>query len=319
MPGSAKESHATNRHHNRRISVIGVIIALGALLTACSPSGGGSSSPTPTATSLPSLPTAVHISAGLTGGLCNGALGSNLPSVYAFSQSIYASAAYALSYPAYTMPANTPLKPFKLAGIMGEPAVDQQLGGAPSANPTIDQSGGILFSVCNNGSQPVTLSGVGMGIASFTSRSGSIDTWQGCDGAYQPGIGVTGGGCGGAIVADENMRATFPASASQGATVSATMISADGPRGYGPLPVTLQPGSVILITIAVTMPTAPGTYTLALTLSASGVSGPAAYAPLTSQLFAPVAHKWNGENCKATAMLSQIPASDTSSYYICPA
>ena len=67
------------------------------------------------------------------------------------------------------------------------------------------------------------------------------------------------------------------------------------------------------------MPTAPGTYTLALTLSATSVTGPAAYAPLRHRLFAPVAHKWNGENCKAAAMLSQIPASDTSSYYICPA
>ena len=158
-----------------------------------------------------------------------------------------------------------------------------------------------------------------MGITSFASRSGSIDTWQGCDGVYQPGTGVTGGGCGGAIVTDEAMRATFPASASQGATVNATMVSAGGPHGYGPLPVTLQPNGVILISVAVTMPTAPGTYTLALTLSATTVTGPATYAPLTPQIFAPVAHKWNGENCKEPAMLSQISASDTSSYYICPA
>ena len=113
--------------------------------------------------------------------------------------------------------------------------------------------------------------------------------------------------------------ATFSASAGQGVTVNATMVSAGGSNGYGPLPVTLKPGATIAITVAVTMPTAPGTYTLALTLSATSVPSPAAYAPLPSQLFAPVAHKWSGENCKAAAMLSQIPASDTSSYYICPA
>ena len=68
-----------------------------------------------------------------------------------------------------------------------------------------------------------------MGITNFASHSSPIDTWQGCDGVYQPGTGVTGGGCGGAIVTDEAMRATFPASASQGATVNATMVSAGGP------------------------------------------------------------------------------------------
>jgi hypothetical protein len=331
-------SHPTARGA-ARLGAAGAVIALCALLAACA-SGGGSSTTgdgatattgagaSPTATTSPSataaptatpLPTAFHVSPADTAGLCNGSFGPNAPSVYAFSHTVYAEAAFALSYPSYAMPSSAGFKPFKLGNSIDSPVLDQIFGGPPNANPAISQPGGILFSVCNNGSQSITVSGMGMAIMRDAPHSSPIDTWQLCDGAYQPGVGVTGGGCGGAVLADEDMRATFPASASAGAATSATMMSANGPNGYGPLPVTLKPGHTLQITVAVTMPTTPGVYTLALTVKATGVSGPAAYAPLTPQLFAATSHKWNGQNCKASSMLSQIPANATSSYFICPA
>lgn len=339
---SSRPSGETRRLAHARLGAVGVIITLCALLTACASSGstttggetggasasvttGASASATiaPTATTAPtaapSLPTAFHVAPADTAGLCNGAFGPNSPSVYAFSKTVYAEAAFALSYPTYAMPSGAGFKPFKLGNSMNAPVLDQIFGGAPNANPSISHPGGILFSICNNGSQSVTISGVGMAITHVAPHASPIDTWQPCEGAYQPGIGVTGGGCGGAVLADENMRATFASGAGQGATTSATMISANGPNGYGPLPVTLKPGHTLQVTVAVTMPTAPGIYTLALTVKATGVTGPTAYAPLTPQLFAATGHKWNGQNCKAASMLNQIPANATSSYFICPA
>ena len=332
MPGGQR------RPVHARLASACALIALGALLAACGSSGGGSSTTSAsasattgasasattgasaTATSAPNatpLPTASHVSPADTAGLCGGSFGPNAPSVYAFSKSVYAETAFALSYPSYTLPANTTQAPFKLGNSLDSLALKQVFGGDANANPAISQLGGILFSVCNNGSSSITLAGVGVGIITVAPHASPINTWQMCDGAYQPGIGVTGGGCGGAVAADEVMRATFSPSAGQGAAVGATQISANGPSGYGPFPVTLKPGHTIQITIAITMPSAPGIYTLALTLAGTGVSN-TRYAPLTPQLFAPVAHKWNGESCKASAMLSQIPASATSSYFICP-
>ena len=325
-----------------RLGAAVAIIALCALLAACAASGGGSSSTnggatattgagagaSPTATASPiatvaptatPLPTAFHVSPTNTAGLCNGAFGSNASSVYAFSHTVYAETAFALSYPSYAMPSGAGFKPFKIGNSIDPPVLDQVFGGPPNANPAISQPGGILFSVCNNGSRSITVSGVGMAIMRVAPHASPIGAWQPCEGVYQPGVGVTGGGCGGAVLADENLRATFSASASAGATTSATMMSANGPNGYGPLPLTLKPGHALQITVAVTMPTAPGIYTLALTVKATGVSGPVAYAPLTPQLFAATSHKWNGQNCKASSMLKQIPGNATSSYFICPA
>ncbi len=307
-----------------RLGAVGAIFALGALLTACATGGGGSSTTgasatattTSTATST-ALPIAFHVSPADTADLCHGAFGANASSVYAFSQSVYAEPAFSLSYPSYVLPANTPQAPFKLGDNLDSAALGQVFGGDANANPSISQPGGILFTICNNGPNPIILAGVGVGLISVAPHSGPIDTWQLCDGAYQPGAGVTSG-CGGGVTADEDMRAVFSSGAGAGEATGAIMIGANGSQGYGPIPLTLQPGHTILITIAVTMPSAPGTYTLALTLAGDTVPH-TLYAPLTPQLFAPVAHKWSGDSCKASAMLSQIPASDTSSFYICPA
>jgi hypothetical protein len=310
----------------RRLSASGAIIALAAALSAC---GGASTGGTPSATATTAatatptvapLATPFHLAPADTSQLCKGAMGDSSPAVYAFGQNVYAEPAFALSYPSYTLPAGTAQKPFDLGKSINSPDLDQLFGGPANANPDVADPSGVIFTVCNNGSNPITLSGIGVGIVSFAPHASPIDTWQICDGAYQVGAGVTGGGCGGAVQADETMKASFAADATTGATASATMVSAggvDGPGGYGPLPVTLKPGATILITIGITMPTTPGIYTLGITLSATGVTA-TAYAPLDPQLFAPVAHKWNGQNCKASAMLSQIPTSG-SDYFICPA
>jgi hypothetical protein len=306
-----------------RLTIAGALVALCALLTACGArsltpiAAGASATATLTATTAPATTTlraAPHVSTTGAAALCNGAFGPNARSVYAFSKTLYAEATYAPGgYPSYLMPASAGAKPFKLGDSIGSPALDQLFGGAPNANPHIAQPGGVLLTICDNSAQPVTITGAGVAIMNISPHASPIDTWQICDGAYQPGTNRSSGGCGGGFQADEIMSAAFPASASQGATVNATMN-----EGSDPLPITITPGATMTISIAITIPTTPGIYTLALTLAGTDIPR-TLYAPLAPQLFAPVAHQWNGENCKAPAMLSQIPQSDTSSYFICPA
>lgn len=327
---TAYTAHTTHTLAPRRAGALLTTLAFGALLAACgagASTAGQAPSPTiapiaPTATTAPTatpLAQPFHVPLADTAQLCQGAFGKNSASVYAFSHALYAEPAFALSYPSYSLPAGVSRqKPFALGNSINGPDLDQLFGSAPNANPSIASAGGLILTVCNDSAQPVRLTSVGAGILSMKPVSGPVDTWQICDGAYQPGPGGVGGGCGGAVAADENMRAAFATSATSGATASATVSSAGGPNGYGPLPVTLKPGATILITIAITMPTAPGTYQLGLTISGGDVSGAPTYAPIDAQLFAPDAHKWNGENCKAAAMKSQIPSAATTSYFICP-
>ena len=301
-------------------------LALAALLSACgAPTTGSSPTATlpptvaPTATSAPPLAQPFHVPATDTSQLCGGAFGDNAPSVYAFSHTLYAEPAFALSYPSYALPAGVSRqKPFDMGQSINSPDLDQLFGGVASANPSISSPGGVTLTVCNNGAQPETLTGVSAGLIAVTPYSGPVDTWQICDGAYQPGAGVRGGGCGGAVQADEIMRAAFAPADAAGATVHATLDSATGANGYGPLPVTLKPNASILITIAIAMPSAPGTYRIGLSISGGDSTGAPSYAPLDDQLFAPDAHTWNGDNCKASAMQSQIPSNATTSYFICP-
>lgn len=309
------------------VALVGTL-TLAVLLSACAAGGSAVNGATtetpsatatlaPTATAAPPLALPFHLPPADTAQLCKGAFGDRSSAVYVFSHDVYAEPAFALSYPSYVLPAGTPLKPFDLGTSTKSSDLDRVFGGPANANPSISQPGGITFTVCNNGLSTITLKSVGMGIVAVKPHASPIDTWLLCDGAYQPGVGGVGG-CGGAISGDETLHVAFPASASTGATALATVISAGGPNGYGPLPVTLKPGATITALISVAMPTAPGVYTLGITLSASGVTGAPAYAPLAPQLFAPVAHKWNYNNCKTPAMTSQIPSTATSSYFICP-
>jgi hypothetical protein len=297
-------------------------IALVMLLSACNVGGatGGTGSTTsgpPATPTTPALALAPQTPSGDVAQLCDGAFSGGRGAVYTFGQNVYAEPAFALSYPSYTLPSGTPAKPFDVGSSLNGPNLDQALAGAANANPAVSDRGGIELTICNNGSSAISLSAIGVGLLNVAPHASPIDTWQLCDGAYQSGHPF-GGGCGGAAPDALYMHADLAASATTGASANAALVAVDNFDGsnYTALPTTIQPGKTILITISVTMPTAPGTYTLGLTLTATGVSTPA-YAPLDPQLFAPVAHKWNGQNCVGSSMSSQIPSSSTD-YWICP-
>lgn len=297
-------------------------IALGALLAACSADGSAAGSATtpagPTATpTTPPLATASLATQPDVTTVCDGLYSSSGFHVYAFGPHLYGEVAFALSYPSYTVPAGTPNAPFKLGSDLGSAALDPVFGGPASANPSVADPDGILFTLCNHGSAPVIVAGVSMGVTALAPHASPIDTWQGCDGAYQVGAQGMVGGCGGAVQADEVMHASFAPSAGLNASTGVSMVNATGYNGYGAIPVTLPPGKSLSITVSVTMPTAPGIYTLALSVAGTDIST-AVYAPLAPQVFATVAHKWNGQNCLAPGMKGQIPINDTTDYFICP-
>ena len=318
------QARAPKRDGRGWLTALPLGLALVMLLSACG-SGvggttGGTGSPTsgpPATPTTPTLALATQTPSGDVAQLCDGAFSGFRGAVYTFGQNVYAEPAFALSYPSYALPAATPEKPFDVGSSLNGPNLDQVFGGAANANPAVSGRGGIVLTICNNGSSAITLSALGVGLINVKPHASPIDTWQLCEGAYQSGQ-RSGGGCGGASPDDLYLHADFAASATTGATASAAMVAVDnfGGGSYTALPTTIQPGKTILITISVTMPTAPGTYTLGLTLNATGVSTPA-YAPLDPQLFAPVSHKWNGESCVGSSMSSQIPSSSTD-YWICP-
>lgn len=256
---------------------------------------------------------------------CGGVFSSNggAPQiVYQLSSTIYAEAVWGLPYASYQLPADLPVGPWALPGEPGSAQLDQQLGGAPNLNPGIGQGSGILLTVCNASAQPLTLSGAEVVVASFSPASGAVDAWNGCDGAFTRPQGLFGGGCGGAIVADETLSASFAPSAGVGATAQATQVAANGQNGFGPLPITLKPSASISLLISVVRPSALGTYEFAVNVTtgagSAAVSTP--YAPLAPQLFALVAHKFTGQACTSSAMQAQIPTAPTNpaTYYICP-
>lgn len=315
----------------RRGAIIIGLTTLCALLTACAAGGGGggaspgatstaSGTPTPNILALNGNDTSSQAMSAC-GGVFSG--GGDPQIVYKLGDSLYAEAVYGLPYASYQLPADLPVAPWPLPGEIGSEQLTAQLGGAPNLNPGIGQGAGILLTVCNASAQPLTLSGAQVIVADFSPATGSVDAWNGCDGAFVRPQGLFGGGCGGAIIADETMSATFVASAGKGATASAAQGSANGQNGYGPLPVTLKPSGSISLIISLTRPNALGTYEFAVsaTTSASGgASVMSPYAPLPPQLFALVAHKFTGQACTSSAMQAQIPAAATNpaTYYICP-
>lgn len=307
------------------------LAGLSALLTACASGAGATTggshptvvpaSPTPHVLALNANDTSSQV-ASVCGGVFN-ANGGAPQIVYQLSPTIYAEAVWGLPYASYQLPADLPVGPWALPAEPGSAQLDQQLGGAANLNPGIGQGGGILLTVCNASAQPLTLAGAQVVVASFAPASGAVDAWNGCDGAFVRPQGLFGGGCGGAIIADEAMSASFAPGAGQYATVKATQIAAAGQNGFGPLPVTLNPGASISLIIGVTRPSALGTYEFAVSVTTSAVGSASVsspYAPLPPQLFALVAHKFTGQACTAQAMQAQIPAAATNpaTYYICP-
>lgn len=290
------------------------------LLVACGTSGaqtaGASTTATATVTSQPTATLAPQIATPPTSGPCAD-FASHPPSGGQFVQIgdlIVTPPGFGIDYPAKMVPAGTPLKPLQL--------VSQQPGdnftSSPPTNPSMrDSGGGYAFAMCNTSqSQSHTINGVTVAIAAFTAHSGQLNSWQFCDGNYSRAHGAFYGGCGGGIAFDEALHATFAPSATTGASATATQVGTSG--GAQPLPVTLAPGKTLDIVIGLTVPTAPGQYAFAFSLSQDGAA-PSLVGTAQPTLFAPIAHKWTGQACTDPAMLAQIPtATDPVTYWICP-
>ena len=211
---------------------------------------------------------------------------------------------FSLAYPANQLPANLDqAKPYQLPGSLPNPP-----------NPPVNPSSNYGLTICNTSSSAShVIRSLTLRIAAFTAYSGPLNTYQFCDLFYQRPVGATGGGCGGGYTQDEQLQASFAADATTGAQVTTTQVDA---QNAPPMPVSLGPGQMLIIVIGVTVPTAPGTYTFAFGLNYDNVTS-APISTMQPTLFDSAAVKWNGSNCTKPALLSQIPASDTTGKYVC--
>ncbi|HEY7341632.1 MAG TPA: zf-HC2 domain-containing protein [Ktedonobacterales bacterium] len=212
---------------------------------------------------------------------------------------------FANAYPANELPANLDqAKPYQLPDNLPNPP-----------NPAVNPTPWYDLTVCNTSNTTShVIRGLTVRIASFAAYSGPLNSFLFCDGYYQPpnGVGV-GGGCGGGLGADEFLRAAFAANATAGAQVTATLDSAGSAP---PLPVSLGPGQMLFMALRMTLPTAPGTYTFSFGLNYDAVTS-AHVSTMQPTIFDSDAVKWTGSNCTKPALLSQIPASDTTGKYVC--
>lgn len=219
-----------------------------------------------------------------------------------------------LAYPSEQLPSNLdPSKPYQAPTSSGDLS-------NPAVNPNMDN--GYEFFVCNTStSNSHVIVGASIGISGFSTYSGPLNSYQGCDGFYQRPFGVAGAGCGGGSCVDEYLHASFAADATTGTQVSTTQVdtcnTVPGPGTGAPsLPISLGPGQMLTIDVAVSAPTAAGTYTFAFGLNYDTVSN-AAISMTPPTLLDSAAVRWGGRNCIKPALLSQIPTSDTQNRYIC--
>lgn len=227
------------------------------------------------------------------------------------------------SWPGRKLPDGTPLTPFKLAAPTGS-ALNAQLPLAPPVNPALDEPvGAYSLSICNTSKTKThAISAISLSIASLTPYTGQLNEWMiagPCATYYGRPTGVQGGGCGGGVGPGSNcMHASFAANAKAAAVVSAVSSAANSCTGDIPLPATLAPNQELPVTLGITPPTTPGTYSFALGIGVDG--GPVMFSSgQTPILIAPVAHHWDGEACTQSAMQAQIPAAtNPPTYYICP-
>ncbi|HEY1391216.1 MAG TPA: zf-HC2 domain-containing protein [Ktedonobacterales bacterium] len=208
-------------------------------------------------------------------------------------------------YPANELPSNLdPSKPYLLPSNLPYPP-----------NPLVNPSSNYGLTICNtSGSVSHVIQGLTVRIAAFTAFSGTLNSYLTCDLYYQRPDGVTGGGCGGGSTVDEHLKAGFAADATTGAQVKSTQAGDIG--NAPPLPVSLGPGQMLVISLDVTPPTAPGMYTFAFGLNYDALTS-AHISTMQPALFDNAAVKWNGQNCTKPSLLSQIPASDTTGRYVC--
>ncbi len=212
---------------------------------------------------------------------------------------------FGLSYPARKLPDGLALKPYQFTT---QPPMD------PAVNPNIgDPVGGFDVQICNGGGVSHTLNDLGVAIQSFTAYTGALNTWNVCSTTYTRQSGATGGGCGGGVGDPNCLLVSFPSSATTGASASAATTGCTTQK----LPAILAPQDAYFANLGVTMPTAAGTYTLALVYAADGVA-PVSVPFADPILIAPVAHDWDGTACTTAAMQTQIPSSNPTTPYICP-
>lgn len=211
---------------------------------------------------------------------------------------------FASPYPANQIPANLDTsKPYRLPDNLPNPP-----------NPPVNPPASYSLTICNTSATTShVIRSFTVRIATFKAYSGPLNTYQFCDLFYQRPMGVTGGGCGGGMTLDEQLQASFAADATTGAQVTTTQVTAPNAP---PLPVSLGPGQMLIFVIDMKVPTAPGTYTFAFGLNYDNVTA-APIATTQPTIFDSAAVKWTGSNCTKPALLSQIPASDTTGKYVC--
>lgn len=211
---------------------------------------------------------------------------------------------FANAYPANELPSNLDrAKPYQLPDNLPNPP-----------NPAVNPETWYGLTVCNTSATAShVIRTLTVRIAAFSAYSGPLNSYVFCDSYYQRPNGVAGGGCGGGLGADEWLRVNFAANATAGAQVTATQ---DGTGEAPPLPVSLGPGQMLFIALRMTLPTAPGTYTFAFGLNYDAVTS-AYVSTMQPTIFDSDAVKWTGGNCAKPALLSQIPASDTTGKYVC--
>jgi hypothetical protein len=295
----------------RSLALTAFCLLLCALLVACgSTTAGGAATPTATLSSTPAhLPT---VTADQFHAACPS--GQGFGDIYQSGDSYIAVSLIGLAYPAVKLPDGVPLAPFKLPSSAGDL---HGLPQSPEVNPELEHTG-IMVEYCNGAkSASHRVEGVSVRIDRFTPYTGTLNSWQFCDGFYTNGA-VNGGGCGGHFFADEYLHATFAATAGAGTTRDADFIkvvSEDTPPSP-PLPFDLPPGQSVLLEVALTAPTAPGTYGFSFSIGVDGAHPP--YAALSDDLLLDsVARKWSGQACTVAAMQDELPANSTDSY-ICP-
>jgi hypothetical protein len=211
----------------------------------------------------------------------------------------------------YQLPDGTPLAPLKL------PAQDSTGHFASWPDSTLGTTS-VYVAVCNGSATTAHLiQGARVKLTAFTAYSAHLSEWDYCAGSYTRPAGVTPNNCDrGTAPIDEGLQAVFTANALPGTVVTATQ-PAPPFEGFGPLPATLPAGSIMYLNVQLTAPTAPGTYTFAVSITADGTDAP--FTAGTAMLLAPVAHVWNGQACTAASMLAQIPpATNLPTPYICP-
>lgn len=206
-------------------------------------------------------------------------------------------------YPGYVLPDDLRLAPYQIGGDAMGPLSNL-------SNP----ASGVAFKLCNtSATQAHVISAVAIKIDAFAGYSGQLNEIRLCAPVFSQ-QGMHGGGCGGGFPFDVTLAAAFDASASTGDVANARL-----PTGTDFTPITLGPGEEIVVSVALTLPTAAGTYAFrgGIALDGGDVSYPAD--PSTPALYAPVAHEWSGQNCTRPEMLAQIPPATTPpTFYICP-